>query len=161
MKTMPIVEAPVIEEALSVRDPIRVCMHYAHQTDARVMRDATALVEAGFIVTIVDFASDRTRPAEEDIGGVRFKHIFMPSYFVPAHFKPWFLVKLVMVMIYGIIELLRVEADIYHAHVERALPACYIAGRLRGKPFIIDMPELNLSNPSYARWSKLSVLARR
>ena len=36
MKTMPIVEAPVIEEALSVRDPIRVCMHYAHQTDARL-----------------------------------------------------------------------------------------------------------------------------
>lgn len=161
MKKLSIVETPETEEALLVRDSIKVCMHYAHKTDPRVMRDATALIEAGFIVTVVDFESDRTRPAEEDIRGVHFKHIYMPSYFVPARFKPWFLVKLVMVMIYGTIELLRVEADIYHAHVERALPACYIVGRLCNKPFIIDMPELNLSNPSYARWSRLSVLARR
>ncbi len=160
MKTMPSVETPVIEEVSSVSEPIRVCMHYAHKTDARVMRDAVALVEAGFIVTIVDFESDRTKPAEEDIRGVHFKHIFMPSYFVPARFKPWFLVKLVMVMVYGTMQLLRVQADIYHAHVERALPACYIAARLRGKLFIIDMPELNLSDPRYARWSRLSVLAR-
>lgn len=160
MKTISILETPVTKEAFSAREPIRVCMHYAHKTDARVMRDATALVEAGYIVTIIDFESDRTRPAEEDIGGVHFKHIFMPSYFVPARFKPWFLVKLVIVMVYGAIQLLRVQADIYHAHVERALPACYIAARLRGQPFIIDMPELNLSDPRYARWSILSILAR-
>lgn len=156
MKTIAVGETTVTK----VKPPIRVCMHYAHKTDARVIRDATALVEAGFIVTIVDVESDRTRPAEEDIRGVHFKHIFMPSYFVSARFKPWFLVKLVMVMVYGTIQLLRVQADIYHAHVERALPACYIAARLKRKPFIIDMPELNLSDPSYARWSRLSVLAR-
>jgi glycosyltransferase involved in cell wall biosynthesis len=162
MKTIPTVEIPVIEEAFSVRDsPIMVCMHYANRTDARVMRDATALVEAGFNVTIVDFESDRTRPAEEDIGGVHLKHIFMPSYFVSARFKPWFLVKLVMGMIYGAVQLLRVQADIYHAHVERALPACYIAARIRGKPFIVDTPELVLSDPSYARWPRLNRLARR
>lgn len=157
MKTIAVGETTVTKDT---KPPIRVCMHYAHKTDARVIRDAIALVEAGFIVTIVDFESDRAKPAEEDIRGVHFKHIFMPSYFVSSRFKPWFLVKLVMVMVYGTIQLLREEADIYHAHVERALPACYIAARLRGKPFIIDMPELNLTNPSYARWSKLSVLAR-
>jgi glycosyltransferase involved in cell wall biosynthesis len=134
-------------------------MHFPYRTDARVMRDATALVEAGFIVTIVDVESDRTRPAEEDIGGVHLKHIFMPSYFVSERFKPWFLVKLVMIMLYGTIQLLRVQTDIYHAHVERALPACYIAARLRGKPFIVDTPELTLSDPHYARWSRLRVLA--
>ena len=156
-------KALVVEETTvtkKTKPPVRVCMHYVHKTDPRVMRDATALVEAGYIVTIVDFEYDRTKPAEEDISGVRFNHIFMPSYFVPAHFKPLFLIKLVIVMVYGTLKLLRENADIYHAHVERALPACYLAARLRGKPFIVDMPELNLSNPKYARWSRLSVLAR-
>ena len=160
MKTTPIVESQVTEDAFSVRGPIKVCMHYAHWTDPRVMRDATALVEAGYIVTIVDVVSDRTKPAEEDIHGVHFKHIFMPSYFAPARFKPWFLVKLAIVTIYGIVQLLKVQADIYHAHVERAIPTCYIAARLRNKPFIVDTPELTLTDPRYARWPRLNVLAR-
>jgi len=134
-------------------------MHFANRTDARVMRDAIALVEAGCIVTIVDVMSDCSRPEEEDVDGIHLKHIFMPSYFVSARFKPWFLVKLGMIMVYGTIQLLQVQADIYHAHVERALPACYIAARLRGKPFIVDTPELILTDPSYARWSRLSILA--
>ena len=161
MKTIPGVETSAIEDTCSVRRSIKVCMHYAHRTDARVMRDATALVEAGFMVTIVDVESDRTRPAEEVIGGVHLKHIFMPSYFVPARFKPWFLIKLVMLMVHSTIQLLQVQADIYHAHVERALPACYIAARLRNKPFIVDTPELILSDPRYARWTGLRVLAIR
>jgi len=161
MKTKPIVESSVTEDTFSVREPIKVCMHFADRTDARVMRDATALIEAGFAVTIVDVESDRTRPAEEDIGGVHLKHIFMPSYFVPARFKLWFLVKLAMLAIYGTIQLLRVQADIYHAHVERALPACYIAARLRGKPFIVDTPDLTLSDPTITRWPRLRALARR
>lgn len=161
MKTVPIVEMPTIKEASSHRRSIRVCMHYAHYTDPRVMRDATALVEAGYAVTIVDFERDRTKPAEEDMRGVHFKHIFMPSYFTPARFKPWFLVKLVIVTIRGIIQLLRVQTDIYHAHVERAIPACYVAARLRHKPFIVDTPELTLTDPTYARWSRLSALAKR
>lgn len=161
MKTIPIVDIPATKAASSVRGPIRVCMHYAHYTDPRVMRDAIALVEAGYEVTIVDFEKDRTKPAEEDIHGVHFKHIFMPSYFTPAHFKPWFLVKLVIVTIRGIIQLLKVQTDIYHAHVERAIPACYVAARLRHKPFIVDTPELTLTDPTYARWSRLNALARR
>ncbi len=161
MKTEPIGESSVTEDTFSAREPIKVCMHYADRTDARVMRDATALVEAGFAVTIVDVESDRTRPAEEEIRGVHLKHILMPSYFVPARFKPWFLVKLAMLAIYGTIQLLRVQADIYHAHVERALPACYIAARLRGKPFIVDTPELTLTEPIYARWLRLRVLVIR
>jgi succinate dehydrogenase hydrophobic anchor subunit len=127
------IKIPAIKDTFSIRKPIKVCMHFVSRTDPRVMRDATALVEAGYIVTIVDVVSDRTKPAEEDIHGVHFKHIFMPSYFAPAHFKPWFLIKLVIVTIHGIIQLLKVQTDIYHAHVERAIPACYVAARLRNR----------------------------
>lgn len=159
MKTISAVETPLAQDR---RFPIKVCMHLADRarTDFRVMRDAIALVDAGFEVTIVDVESDRMRPAEEDICGVHLKHIFMPSFFVHARFKPWFLVKLAIVAMYGTIQLLRVKADIYHAHVEKAFPACYIAARLRGKPFIADTPDLTLSDPRYARWSRLKVLAR-
>jgi glycosyltransferase involved in cell wall biosynthesis len=123
------------------------------------MLDASALAKAGFMVTVVDFQSDRTRPAEEDIGGVHFKHIFMPGYFTPVRFKPWYLVKLVMMMVYGTIQLLQVHADIYHGHQERALAACYIAARVRNKPFIVDTPELLLTDPRYASWPRLQKLA--
>ncbi len=161
MITRPNIKTPAIKDTFSIRKPIKVCMYYVSRTDPRVMRDATALVEEGFIVTIVDVESDRTKPAEEFIRDVHLKHIFMPSYFAPARFKPWFLVKLVILTIYGTIQLLKVRADIYHAHVERALPACYIAARLRNKPFIVDTPELNLTDPRYASWPRLNIIARR
>lgn len=160
MKTIPIVKVATAKPS-STRTRINVCMFYANKTDPRVMRDATALVEAGFKVTIIDIEGDRTYPNEEDTHGVHFKHIFMPSYFTPARFKPWFLVKLVLITIYGVFQLLKVQTDIYHAHVERAIPACYIAARIRNKPFIVDTPELTLTDPRYARWSRLNNLVRR
>jgi glycosyltransferase involved in cell wall biosynthesis len=126
-----------------------------------VMRDAIALLEAGFAVTIVDVEKERTRPVEEDIRGVHFKHIFMPSWFVPARFKLWYLVKLVQLLLVSTIRLLQTPADIYHAHVERTFPACYIAARLRRKPFILDAPELTLSDPRYASWHRLNAASAR
>jgi len=51
------------------------------------------------------------------------------------------------------------QADIYHAHVEKALPACYIAARLRHKPFIVDTPELTMSDPILTRWVRLRAIA--
>lgn len=139
----------------------RVCMHLAStaRTDFRVMRDATALAEAGFEVTIVDIERDPLRPAEEEINGIHMQHISMPDWFIPVRFKPWFLIKYVRMVIYGILQLLRTDADIYHAHVESALPACYITARLRRKPLILDAPDLTLSDPRITRWPRLRSLA--
>jgi glycosyltransferase involved in cell wall biosynthesis len=157
---MAVVETPITEDAVS---PMKVCMHLAHRarTDFRVMRDAKALVEAGFEVTIVDFEEDLLRSAWEEIDGVYLKHIIMPSWFVSTRFKPWFLMKAAVMFMHGVILLLRTEADIYHAHVEFALPACYLGARLRGKPLIFDVPDLTLSDPSIMRWRKLRALAIR
>jgi glycosyltransferase involved in cell wall biosynthesis len=138
-------------------------MHLANSAryDFRVLRDATALVEAGYAVTIVDIESDRSRTAEEMINGVRLKHIFLPGYFVPARFKPWFLIKLATAALHAIIQLWRVRADIYHAHIEKALLASYTVARLRRKPLIFDAPEFPLSDPSVTRWRLLWALATR
>ena len=136
-------------------------MHLAHRarTDFRVMRDAIALRAAGFDVTIVDVEGDRLRPAKEEIDGVYMKHIIMPSWFVSARFKPWFLIKAAVMFMHGVILLLRTEADIYHAHEEFALTACYLVARLRGKPLIFDAPDLTLSDPTIMRWRRLRSLA--
>lgn len=148
----------MVESARGVKAPVKVCMHLlgTARTDYRVMRDATTLVQAGYVVSIIDVESTRTRPAEEVVQGVCMKHIFMPGWFIHARFKPWFLVKLALLIVCGIIRLLRIEADIYHAHVEIALPACFIAARLRRKPLIFDSPELPMAEPNVTYWRRLS-----
>jgi len=129
------------------------------RTDARVMREATALAKEGYSVSIVDVESDRTHPVEEEIRGIRVKHIMMPSWFVSTRFKPWFLAKATWMLICGILRLIRTPADIYHAHDEQALPACYIVARLRHKLLIFDAHEFPFSEKSVTRWRRLHALA--
>lgn len=143
-----------------VSSPIRVCMHLLQtaRTDFRVMRDATALIEAGFEVFIVDVDRDLSRPAEEIIDGVHLRHMRFPGWYRPSHFKPWFFVKMMQAIIMGTVQLLRTDADIYHAHIEKAFPACYFTARLRHKPLILDAPELTLSDRTLVHWKRLNAL---
>lgn len=163
MKTPSSVMALAAQETSPSAVPLKVCMHLTDRarSDFRVMRDATALAAAGFEITIVDVERDRSRPVREKLGDVYLKHVIMPSWFTSTHFKPWFLMKALMLSMYSVIQLVRTEADLYHAHVEKALPACYIAARLRRKPLIFDTPDLTLSDPKIMRWRKLRLLALR
>jgi len=168
MKTLPHIGALTAKDTISTRLPVKVCMHVlgravadARVMDARVMREATALVEAGLEVTIVDIASNRNQRGEENISGVRIKHIIKPSWFISTRFKPWYLVKAVQMIMRGTIKLMSVSADIYHAHDAEALPACYLAARLRRKPLIFDSHEIPLDSPAITRWRRLSALAMR
>jgi len=142
--------------------PTTVCMHVltVGRTDARVLREATALVEAGYRVTLVDLEKDASRPVEEDLFGVHFKHIVMPSRFVKSRFKPWFLVKMTRAVIRGAVVLARTPADIYHAHDDNALHAAYLVALLRGKPLIFDAHELPYVQPNITRWRTLCWMAR-
>jgi glycosyltransferase involved in cell wall biosynthesis len=130
------------------------------RTDVRVMREAVALREAGYAVTVVDLERDRTRPREEDVNGIHLKHIVMPGYFVPARFKPWFLVKFAALIMRGAIATAQTPAEVYHAHDDTALPACYIAAHLRRKPLVFDAHELPLVQPNLTRWRRLCACAR-
>jgi glycosyltransferase involved in cell wall biosynthesis len=161
MKTLSQVTTLEAKDITSAKVPLKVCMHLTDtaRADFRVMRDATALADAGFEVIIVDAERDRLRPAQEEVDGVYTKHIIMPSWFISSRFKPWFLIKAAIMFIRGVIQLLRTRADVYHAHVERALPAAYLAARLRGKPLIFDAPDLTLWYPSIMRWRRLRSLA--
>lgn len=141
----------------------KVCMHVLGiaRTDGRVMREATALVQAGFNVSIVDVEPAHTRPATEDVQGVYIKHMIVPGWFIPTRFKPWFPIKFALMVIRGVLKLLRDQADIYHAHDITALPACFIVARLRRKPVIFDAHDLPLTAPQHTRWRRLAALAER
>jgi glycosyltransferase involved in cell wall biosynthesis len=161
MKVVPRIDALVEKDAVTKQLPLKVCMHSLGEASskARVLREAHALVEAGISVSLVDVASERTRPVEENICGISVKHMIRPNWFISTRFKTWFLIKFSLMIILGAVQLLRTPADIYHALSEKALPACYIAARLRHKPLVFESPDLPLSDPSVTRWTKLSALS--
>ncbi len=155
----------VLEEKTtdSSTKPVKICMHVTDGAydDYRVMREATALVEAGYDVTIVDIMAEVERPLDEDISDVHMKHVMMPELFIPTRFKPWFLVKSADMILRGAMRLMRTSTDIYHAHDVKGLPACYIAASLRHKPLVFDSHEIPLDDPNITRWRGLSALAGR
>jgi glycosyltransferase involved in cell wall biosynthesis len=141
----------------------RVCMHVIGiaRTDERVKREATALRDAGVAVTIVDVESDATRARDEDLSGIHLRHVIMPSRYAQTRFKPWFLFKTARLIFRAALELARQPADAYHAHDDNALPAVFLAARLRRKPLVFDAHELPLSEPSVTRWRTLHRFAVR
>lgn len=126
--------------------PINVCMHVrgVARTDNRVLREATALSEEGYAVSIVDVEDDPHRPVTEDISGIHVRHIIKPHWLVPVHFKPWRLVRTVQKFLSSVFVLMQMPSDIYHAHDVNTLPVCYVAARCRRKPLIFDAHELPL-----------------
>lgn len=140
----------------------KVCMYVlgTARTDVRVLREATALKDAGFAVWIVDIEGDSQRPAEEDVHGLHLKHIVMPSWFTPVRFKMLFPLKMLRLALQGTVKLLQTPADMYHAHDDTALPACFLAACLRHKPLVFDAHELPLTEPNITRWRVLCALAR-
>lgn len=138
----------------------RVCMHVLNpvRMDARVMRSATALKDAGFAVTVVDVVEECSRTTEV-INGIFIHHVKLPGAFTATRFKRWAVLKALPFIIQSIWLLLQIPADFYHAHDATALPTCYIAAWLRGKPLIFDAHELPLSEldsaHTHRRWARI------
>lgn len=137
----------VARHNVSTRPAIKVSMHVLGLAcnDGRVMRSATALLEKGFAVSIVDIAEKWSRPAEEEIDGISMKHILMPGSFMTNRFRKWALLRAGWILLLGTIKLLQAQADIYHAHDVSGLLPCYIAAQLHRKPLIFDSHELPMA----------------
>jgi glycosyltransferase involved in cell wall biosynthesis len=135
---------------------MKVCMHVLSPAlpDARVMREAHALVEAGMSVTIVDIEHDPARGRSETVDGVRFEHAQLSQrsrkHYSPLRTLPWLVFKGVRIA-RSAWKVLACRADAYHAHDLTALPACYFAARLRRKRLIFDAHELPLVEPHVTR----------
>jgi glycosyltransferase involved in cell wall biosynthesis len=155
MKILGHTGTPEAQDTVRVQSPVKVCMHVAGEVlgDNRVLREAAALVGAGFVVSIVDVESDSTRPIEEDISGICVKHIIMPAWYRTTHFRLWYFLKSALVRILTLLRLVRTSADIYHAHDIGALAACYLAARLHCKPLVFDAHELRIPELDSTYWS--------
>src|SRR5258708_7128167 len=153
LKTLSQVDRMLKKSAVTPCAPIRVCMHVRGvvRTDGRIMREATALMEAGFAVTILDVEDDITRPVEEDIGGVHVQHIMKPGWLKSVHFGPLRLIRSTQKLVYTTLQLIRMPVDAYHAHDVSALPASYIAACVHRKPLVFDAHELPLDVPDGTR----------
>ncbi|GHO82072.1 glycosyltransferase [Dictyobacter formicarum] len=134
-------------ENLRLPASLHVCMHVVRnaQSDVRLQRNAATLAAAGYQVTVLDVAApDHQQPLETP--AYQVKHIGVGQQFELTRFERhgWF--KASSVFIRGTIALLKQSADIYHACELTALPACYVAARLRRKPLIFEAYELPLQD---------------
>lgn len=160
--------APAVKLETDARHPaMRVCMLalVPIRRDIRLQRAARALSQAGFAVSVIDVEHDRTGACEEVPGDIHIKHILIPSrfsqyYSSTANFIPWLLFKAVRILL-STLEVLRTSADIYHASDITALPACYIAARMRRRPLIFESYELPLVDPPITRRRLLCALSTR
>jgi glycosyltransferase involved in cell wall biosynthesis len=116
------------------------------RNDVRAMRAASALVEAGCMVSIFDVESDSSRSEEEELAGISLQHMSVHRSFGATRFERGTLFKAALLFLRSILRLLQTPADIYHACEVTALPACYIAARLRRKPLIFEAYELPLGD---------------
>lgn len=112
-------------------------------TDPRVLREATALVEAGYDVSIVDI-EEENHLRDEVLQGVNLLHVLMPSAFFTTRLDKWTLIRVTKLFVRTTLRLLQTQADIYHGHEVSGLLPCYIAAALRRKPVIFDAHEMPL-----------------
>ena len=130
------------------RSEYSICMHVlgAFHSDVRAKRAASALQEAGYEVSVIDIASQHPPQNEEDSDGISVEHMQMPSSFTATatRFKQGAMIRAAWMFIRSTLRLLQTRTDIYHALDLSALPACYVAARLRRKPLIFESYELPL-----------------
>ena len=165
MKVVSGLKASIEENVITPQRPMKVCMYILMKArkEVRAMRAASALVEAGYTVSVIDVECEPTLPHEEYLSGIRMKHMIIPNWFTARRFQPWFFLVAIRVFILSIWNLFRSQADIYHAHELTALPASFIIAKLRRKPLIFEAYELHLPVPEtgVAFWRLLGGLLMR
>ncbi|GER86354.1 glycosyl transferase [Dictyobacter vulcani] len=146
MKTPSRNNTAVIKRNAVPPSPTKVCMYVRGpaRPDVRVMREATALAEAGYAVSIVDVEDESHRPIQEEFQNICLKHIFKSKKVSKTRFIRIVFFRGDLLRIKGILRLLRTPANIYHAHDTSGLLPCYIAALVRRKPLIFDAHELPL-----------------
>lgn len=140
----------VREDNVTTASPIKVCMHVmgTFRIDVRAKRAANALRVGGYEVSVIDVASQRSfAKEEEDIDGIAVNHMLMPVSFTATatRFKRGALFRSGWMFLCSTLRLLRTTTDVFHALDLSALPACYVASRVRRKPLIFESYELPLS----------------
>lgn len=131
--------------------------------DVRAIRAGTTLTNEGLEVSIIDVQQDRSRPTEEDLGGIQVKHLLVPTWYTSRRSEVQVFITALRTFILSIIRLIQSRADIYHAAELTALPACCIVAALRRKPLVYEAYELTIPFPetSVKFWRRSAKLLMR
>lgn len=107
----------------------RVCLHVVRplRVDVRAQRTIDALERASYSVEIIDVEETR----------------------------PFSFLKALRAFAWSLYAVLRCDADIYHACEVTALPACFIAAKIRRKPLIFEAYEMPLHDIPLAEMGRL------
>ena len=161
MKILSRRDTSMVEKSATVPSPIQVSMHVLGpaRTDVRVMREAMALVQAGYVVSVVDVEGGDKQSIEEELHGVCLKHINVSNAFLSTRFSRRSLIRAAQILIRSTLRLIREPADIYHAHDVSGILPCYIAAHVRHKPLVFDSHELPLDYMSIRSRRILALLA--
>jgi glycosyltransferase involved in cell wall biosynthesis len=118
-----------IRKGMSLPCCSRVCLHVVRpvRVDVRAQRTRQALADAGYTVTLIDVEETR----------------------------PFSFLKMLRAFARSLYAVLRCDADIYHACEVTALPACFIAAKIRRKPLIFEAYEMPLHDVPLAEMGKL------
>lgn len=114
---------------------------YTH--DTRVEKEARALLEAGYRVTVVADAGPGL-PRRESRDGVRVLRVDQPMRRFPG-------IRFLATTASRILSLLRTDADVFHAHDTNALEAVGVAALRRRVPYVYDSHELWLGRSNRGR----------
>lgn len=142
-----------------------VCLHalIPAKVDGRLKRCTSALAQAGFHVSVIDVDHEGSRVQELEMAGVTVRHISLPRWTQPFYKSsakiPWLLFKITRILL-GIMAVVKTRADMYHASDITALPACYLAARLRRKPLIYESYELPLVDQRLMRQPVIRTVSR-
>lgn len=128
-------ENAALHVVMLVRNP------YTH--DTRVEKEARALREAGYRVTVVADAAPGL-PGRESRDGVRVLRVDQPLRRFPG-------IRFLATTAARILTLLRTDADVFHAHDTNALEAVGVAALRRGVPYVYDSHELWLGRSNRGR----------
>ncbi len=139
----------VINPSAAMPPSKHVCLHLrgSLEADVRAQRNVEALSQAGFMISLVDFDRNHSGRVEKPLKGVSIIHLNISNWSGPSSFKLGILFKYLDMIVQGTRQLLKIPADIYHAGDLRALPATYLAARLRRKPLIFETYEVPLVQP--------------
>jgi len=105
--------------------------------DTRVIKETRSLVNAGHNITVYAL-NDGQLPNYEERDGFRVKRINQRVLHWRLRPPGLVYVETVLKMSHRLIQ---EKADVYHAHDAKALPACYLAAKVRRVPLVYDAHE--------------------
>jgi len=122
----------------SVSKRVLMLLTNAFNPDPRVHREASALVRAGYQVTILCWDRDLVEAREEEVDGIRVRRVYLRSTHGRGSTQMFFLL---LFWLKAIVKAGSLQFDVVHAHDFDTLPLGYILAKKKRARLVYDSHE--------------------